>query len=146
MICHKGFEHSSFHYKFLFVALVDPHRFELGRMILKVNWFGLRGRMVGTILGLRKIPYIFFIRANSLSQMLTIEVMNCWGLIGIWCTTESSASLLFLPICFFRKVQLNLKRKLASTVTIYTNINHGNLRYPPQGHPPPRNKALIRPY
>ena len=39
--------------------------------------------MVGTILGLRKIPYIFFIRANSLSQMLTIEVMNCWGLIGI---------------------------------------------------------------
>ena len=25
-------------------------------------------------------------------------------------------------------------------------INHGNLRYPPKGHPPPRNKALIRPY
>ena len=23
---------------------------------------------------------------------------------------------------------------------------HGNLRGPPQGHPPPRNKALIRPY
>ena len=24
--------------------------------------------------------------------------------------------------------------------------NHGNLRGPPQGHLPPRNKALIRPY
>ena len=29
---------------------------------------------------------------------------------------------------------------------IQTNHYHGNLRYPPNATPPPRNKALIRPY
>ena len=35
---------------------------------------------------------------------------------------------------------------LESFMLAATTIFHGNLRYPPQGHPPPGNKALLRDY
>ena len=42
----------------------------------------------------------------------------------------------------------NLWRNLGQTFenVLFKKINHGNLRGPPQCHPPPRNKALLRDY